>query len=283
MALRLKPITLGEQVKSCEVAGFILTETLHSPNLTLPRHEHESANLNFVLKGYFKETIGNRPYECEHASLLIKPAGETHSNEYGHAQVRCLAIELKPDKLETIRSFSKLFDHPAHYRGGLLSPLAMQVYGEFRAMDDVSPLMIEGLVLELMEHASRSNLRAAAQPRWLKDAREIVHEHFTEPLSLFHVAATVGVHPSQLARMFRKHYQCTVGTYVRRLRLDYAARELIESQKTLAEVALMCGCYDQSHFAHLFTRHFKWTPAQFRNLFQHRHADTKSLRFSKTV
>ncbi|MDT4897622.1 MAG: AraC family transcriptional regulator [Acidobacteriota bacterium] len=269
---------------SAEVGDFTLTETLHLSNMILPRHDHESANINFVLQGSLRETTGKRPQDCQPHSLLVKPAGAAHSDKYGEAGARCLIIEIKPQRLERINRFSKLFDDVSHFSGGVLSALAWQIYKEFLCMDVTSPLIIEGLVLEMLGHAERRNLKAVATwpPQWLQKAREIMHEHFSERLSLTDLAASVEVHPAHLAKMFRRHFKCTVGAYVRRLRMDYAASELARSNASLSEIALASGFFDQSHFANTFKKYMKMTPAEYRLTFGESKADAKRLLFSKT-
>jgi AraC family transcriptional regulator len=91
-----------------------------------------------------------------------------------------------------------------------------------------------------------------------------VHDRFNDPLSLEAIAAAVGVHPSHLARVFRQQHQCTVGEYVRRLRLEFACHHLTTSDTPLAEIALAAGFADQSHFTKTFRRHIGTPPAQFR-------------------
>lgn len=266
MTYRFSPITLGQHLKSVEAGGFILTETTHAPCLTLPRHVHERANISFVLKGSFTEVMSRGTQECGPLSLLVKPAGEVHSNEYGRAGARCLIIEVGQQRLAAIRSHSEVFDRAEHVRGGLLPALALRVYQEFRLRDKASPLVIEGLVLEMLGQTTRRAVRASpfAPPRWLQQARDLCHEHFAQPISLVAIAASVGVHSSHLARTFRKYYQCTVGEYVRRLRLDYAAREIEHSDKPLVEIATAAGFYDHSHFTHAFKGHTRLTPTEYR-------------------
>lgn len=277
-------ITFGEQLKKFAVGGFILTETLHQPRVVLPRHQHERANINLTIKGSFRETIGNKPQECIPASLLVKPAGESHANRYGDQGARCLVIEVTPERLESIETSSRLFDAPAHTQGGRLSALAMRVYHELLTQDSVSPLMIEGLLLEILGHATRWSLKDSSPtpPFWLVEARELIHERFAESLSLSSVASSVGVHPAHLARVFRKHYRCSVGDYVRRLRLEFAAQELVRSNKSLAEIALTAGFYDQSQFSREFRRFMVMTPSEFRANLRLGSVNTKELRFSKT-
>jgi AraC-like DNA-binding protein len=48
------------------------------------------------------------------------------------------------------------------------------------------------------------------------------------------------------------------------LRLEFAAKELAESNKSLAEIANGAGFYDQSHFSNQFRRLMNMTPSQFR-------------------
>jgi AraC family transcriptional regulator len=146
----------------------------------------------------------------------------------------------------------------------------MRLYKEFRMMDNVSALTVEGLIFEILGAASRRNDRCTslAQPRWLRQAKDFIHENATVGVSLINAATLVGVHPTYLARMFRKFYHCSVGDYIRHVRLDYAIRELTKSDKSLAEIASAAGFYDQSHLTHAFKLHTGITPAEFRIMAQ---------------
>lgn len=110
MTPKLGQVTFGKELRKAEIEGFVLTETFHPPNLFLPRHDHECANLNFTLKGSFRKTFGSRPQEATTSSILIKPAGESHANQYGNSDTHCLIIEVRPSRLKSIRNiqiFSK--------------------------------------------------------------------------------------------------------------------------------------------------------------------------------
>lgn len=267
-------ITFGEEVKKFEVEGFTLTQTFHSPHLVLPRHDHECANINFNFKGYFREIINSRPQESKPSSLLIKPAGESHANQYGDAGAHCLVIEVLPRKLAVIQKSSGLFDAPAHIRGGALTTIAKKIYKEFQMMhsdDTASDLMIEGLMLEMLAEATRQNIRASSSgipPYWLRVVRNFIHENFLERISLSKVAESVSVNPAHVARMFRKHYGCTIGDYARRLKIEFAVRELAETDLSLVEISSSAGFCDQSHFTNAFKIYIGMTPAEFRAMYR---------------
>lgn len=279
------PVTLGQQVKSIAVEGFVLTETRHAPSLVIPRHAHRHASISLVLRGSFIETLNRNPQQCLPLNLVIKPAGEIHTNRYGTSGAECLIIEVKPEQLERVRSSSNIMDRALLVRDASLALLGLRVYREFRAMDSASPLAIEGLVLEMLALETRRHLSHSrrAKPRWLLQAVELLREEFAQALSLSKVAEIVGVHPAHLARTFRLAFNCTVGDYLRHLRLECAARELTESDRPLAEIAALAGFYDQSHLTNAFRLHMKTTPAAFRAALKGaRNPATKKLRSSKT-
>ncbi len=101
-------------------------------------------------------------------------------------------------------------------------------------------------------------------PRWLQQARDLLHGRFSENLTLAEVASAVGVHPVHLAQVFHKNYRCTVGDYMRRLRIEYACHELATSGKPIVDIALAAGFCDQSHFTRTFKRSTGVAPSQYR-------------------
>jgi AraC family transcriptional regulator len=130
----------------------------------------------------------------------------------------------------------------------------------------VATLAIEALVLEVLTAATRQQ-ETKTEPRlpnWLACVRDLLHEHCHDELTLSEIAATVGVHPVYLARVFRQHFHCSVGEYVRRLRIEYACQQMMKTEASLVEIAHAVGFYDQSHFTRTFKRMTGMTPAEFR-------------------
>ena len=260
------PITLGEQVKRFDVGLFALTEASYSRRRTLGCHAHDCATISFVLEGACIETIENAAYECTPFNPIIKPAGAPHANQYGSSGAKCLLIEVKPATLELARGASELLSDVVLVKSGAPAGIALRLYKEFQWIDSASEVSIQGLVLEMIGLAARKRMdeHSPGFPRWLREARELIEERFLGPVRLLEIAATVGVHPAYLSRTFRKHYKCTIGEYMRRLRLDYASEKMVRSGDSIADIAMAAGFYDQSHFTHAFKCHTGLTPAEFR-------------------
>jgi AraC family transcriptional regulator len=266
---RPSPITLGDRLRCREVEGFVFTETAHAPNQTLTRHYHERANIAFVLSGSFSEVVGKQTFDCMSQSLIIKPAGEAHANHYGRVGMRGFLIELKPKTLASLNSVGTTLCNVNHVRSLTSSLLATRIYRELHMMDVASRLALEGLSLELIAELSRSvQVRERRPPQWLERAREVLHENWGDTVSLNQVACCVDVHPVHLAREFRRFYGCTLGEYVRRLRIQFACRQLSTSDVPLVVIALNAGFSHQAHFSRLFKRYTGMTPSAYRSLYR---------------
>jgi AraC family transcriptional regulator len=255
----------GESLRSREVAGLRLIENAYPAGLSAPVHWHAHAWICFVLKGGYTETRGARSRECPPSTLFFHPGDYAHS-ACQHADGRCFNIELAPRWLEWAQEYGLALDEPVDSHGGRPAGLAARLCEEFQAEDAASGLAIEGLTLELLAEASRSVLPVAERrrPHWLERVRELLAARFAESLTPDEIAAAVGVHPVHLARVFRQHYHCSLGGYVRRLRLEFATRELCASDTPLLDIALAAGYCDQSHFSKNFKRHTGMSPARFR-------------------
>ncbi|MGH9754212.1 MAG: AraC family transcriptional regulator [Blastocatellia bacterium] len=256
----------GSSVESCQLEGVRLTETRYQSGLSIPRHAHELACFVLVVKGSFRETIERRARDCGPLTLIYRPAGEVHSNHFHRSGGQCLNIELEPEWMERVRRYSIRLNDSAEFRGGAPAWLAVRLYREFRQPDEVSPLTIEACMLEIVAASAREQRKAVERkvPRWLVRAEEFLRAHYSESLTVAEVADAAAVHPAHLARVFRASFGCTIGEYLRQLRVEFASRELIASDLPLSEIAAATGFYDQSHFTRTFKRMTGLTPTEFR-------------------
>jgi len=270
MPTQLPPGALyGDTLRSHKVAGFDLSERAYSPHFKTPRHSHERALFCYVMKGEYTETYGLRTRECKTSSLLFHPAGELHTEYFHDSGGQSFIIEVEPLWLERVQEHSGIQEDPIDLSGRDLELLVRKLYREFTLMDHASPLVIEGLLLEIIGEASRRGPEASRQtPRWLSHARELLNERFTERLRLSEIANAVGVHPVHLAQSFHKAYNCTMGDYVRRRRIEYACRELAASDMPIVDIALTAGFCDQSHFTRTFKNCTGLPPSQYRESFR---------------
>jgi AraC family transcriptional regulator len=254
------------KLRSARVAGFTLTEGIHPEGSSLPWHTHDCPTICFVLRGAFTEMYAGKTLACSPTTLKFTPAGEKHCDRFDR-EARGLLIEAEPSRIEALGAHAAVLEHHMSFQGGLPAAIASRIYEEFRLMDDAAPLAIEGLLLELLAAASRRGNGSGARgnpPPWVSQARDLLHADQGGRRTLSELAGEVGVHPVTLARAFRRSYGCSVGEYMRRLRIERAAAELGASDTPLAAIALAAGFSDQSHFSNLFRRETGMSPSAYR-------------------
>jgi AraC family transcriptional regulator len=267
------------QERTALVGGFTLREGRHPAGSALPWHTHPGPTLCFVYAGTFTESFTGASFECTPGTLKITPAEEPHSDQFGREETHGLFVEADAARVESLGEYAAVLEQRASLQDEGMALLAWRVAAELRRGDTAAPLAIEGLLLEILAGAAREReLRLTrAVPRWLAEAREYLHDP-AQVGSLGELAAAVGVHPVTLARGFRKAYGCSVGAYLRWLRVARAARGLAETDAPLAEVALAAGFADQSHFSNVFRRVTGLAPAAFRRAMGWRGAEGRGKR-----
>jgi AraC family transcriptional regulator len=259
----------GRLLSRLELGCFKFTETEYAAGESLPKHSHGQDFFTLTLKGRYQENSRHAAHVCSPLTLAFNPAGVEHSVDIGGAPVRVFNVEMNREWISRICEWQRLFQRPAYCAGGMSSPLALRLFKEYKAMDSFAELIMEGLLLEIIVHTLRSskvsNNRKA--PTWLAKARDLLHDGFSQNLTLKQIAETVGIHPVHLATCFRQHYGCTIGEYVRKLRIDFACAQIRESNQPLTAIAMNAGFCDQSHFSRSFKGHVGMSPSEYRLTF----------------
>jgi AraC family transcriptional regulator len=248
----------GVLVTSAKVNGFTISELRFPGGYDQAPFEPELPYVAVVLEGGLVKSFPRRAFELEARSAVTIPGGATHDARFGSAGARILIV---------MPGSPGGFDRLVELRGRELTWLAWRLAGELRASDAAAPLAAEGFALELLAATARetsSEQSPGRPPAWLRAAEELLRARPTDRIGLGELAETVGVHPSYLARAFRRQYGLSVGDYGRRLRLAWAAGELACGERSLAEIATGAGFADQSHLTRVFRQHVGTTPARYR-------------------
>jgi len=258
MAAASAPVSLGaRRTEHRDVPGFAVRRLDFPPDLTLPIHDHRDATIAVVLRGGFEGRWAWGRGTCAPGALIVEPAGAQHSNAFGPDGAVVVAVQ-------PTQALAASLDDPSRAPSPAALALAWRAASELHVVDDLTPIALEGLSLELLAIARRT---AAPSPRiapWLERATELVEEQYARPLALRVVAEEVGVHPVHLARSFRAHHGRSVGTYLREVRVGRAAARLATGNESIVEIALAVGFADQSHLHRWFVRLIGETPARYR-------------------
>jgi AraC family transcriptional regulator len=263
---RSVPVTMGSALfRSMAVDGFDVVEAWFPPGEHLARHTHDRACVAMMLEGSFDLSIAGRVLPCPPAAVATEPAGERHANRIGRSGAHVVVIQPDPSRTDLLRPFAPFLERTSHRHDAGIAARAARLSRELDRPDDLAALAAEAAVLEILVVLGRGSRGAErAPPRWLLRARELVHAKFREPLRIADVAREADVHPGHLARAFRQHFRMPLGSYVRTLRLEWVAARLLESEESLAGIALAAGFADQSHLTRAFKLYSGLTPEVYR-------------------
>jgi AraC family transcriptional regulator len=259
----------GDMFRRLDVSGVLLTEVSYQSGHWTPSHTHERAYFSLVLQGIADKIRGMSRSRYQPSSVWFHPSGVLHDEQVRRGGGLSFFVEIGPTLLQHVGGHIRLQKESIAFHGGLTNKLAARLYREFRQRDSASYIAIEGLVLEMLAQCSRDRTTSTRRniPRWLAEAREIIQEYYSESLSLSGIAKLVQVHPVHLATEFRRFYHCSVGDYIRRLKIENACLQLSASEASLAQIAAGLGFSHQAHFTRTFKDYMSLTPSVYRKQF----------------
>src|SRR5262245_42551770 len=121
-------------IRQLQFSNFKLTEHLFAPNTVLPPHTHDACSICVTLDGGCVESHANVRDETAPGTVLIRPAGDLHTNRYGPKGARSFMFELGA-RLASDISVARVFNRPAVIKNGVISTLALRIYQESRIAD----------------------------------------------------------------------------------------------------------------------------------------------------
>ena len=121
-------------------------------------------------------------------------------------------------------------------------------------------------MLDLLCSASRKKDETsdAISKQRFQQVLEFVHENLQTPISIHMLCRIAGLSRPRFHALFQLAFGCGPMHYVKKMRLERAARLLIRSNEKLDAIAFRCGFSDSFHLSHAFKSHFSISPKMFR-------------------
>ncbi|MFA0963532.1 helix-turn-helix transcriptional regulator [Roseivirga sp. BDSF3-8] len=243
--------------------GLILSEYDYLARQT-DWHYHENPYFMYVLDGQLYDINQKQKTHCHGGTFLFHNWQEQHFNSLHSAAARGFHLEFDREWAAryltdlSLWEGSRALDHPRLHR------LICSIYFEFKANDSLSPVSLQLLLINLCENIQETDSREAHAPGWIARLKELLHDDPDQSLSLAALSRQLGVHPVHISRAVPKYLACTLGEYVRLMKVQKSLSYLLHSACSLTEIAYMCGFADQSHFTRVFRKYYGCTPGQIR-------------------
>ena len=202
--------------------------------------------------------------------LILSVSTEWISRTFGsrqhalHPQLRGILKQQKGNSTEInrVRSLSLAEREIAHELTSPPVAKAAQVFWypakvlEILTLHIFAPANISEPEPFCSQHKRNEKTRAEKCVLWLK-------ERLDKPLNLSSLAQHVGCAPHYLSRQFKKHSGMTLKQKHRELRIDHAARLLLDGDYNVTEAAMEVGYNSLSHFSKAFQEEKGQLPSEF--------------------
>jgi len=94
---------------------------------------------------------------------------------------------------------------------------------------------------------------------------DYLFEHYNDPeLALRPVASQCGLSEKKASGLLKEQTDCSFRSYLNRLRLDEAKRQLLHSDRNVSEIAYMVGYNSSSQFTRVFKQFEECSPTDYR-------------------
>lgn len=246
-----------------------------------PLHYHSETEVLFCVKGSAKVIVENTEYQMTEDSIIMINALELHQI-IAEKDTIILVLEfgsqlLGPKYKEFIsRRFTKRLISPedeCSYKSRFVKPLK-RLYKEHTTRKNGFEWVIQGLLLEVfgmmaryvpMEKQDFENRKNLEQYLKIQKAFDLIHEEYSDEISLDRVASHIGYDKRAFCRIFKNVTNMTFHEYLNFYRISVAVQYLKFKSHSIGEIGQMVGIPVAKSFSRIFRQYMGMSPKEYRN------------------
>lgn len=212
--------------------GIAVVETEYQNKVYEGWHSHNNAHITLFLKGGTTEKRKNFSETVGPGSLLFYHSDELHLNQDTLFPSQNINIEIEEKLLKELQISESTIEKSVQ-NATLTKFIILKIFKESLVSDVFSGDTIHMLFAQLSN--SNAHLeRFEKSPFWVQS--------------------------------FPKYFGCTLGEYMRRIKINRSLSLIQSNPGNLTEIAFQCGFSDQSHFIRTFKSQTGFLPKQFQKL-----------------
>ena len=237
-------------------------------DLTFPAHLHSAVELIFLLEGSLEVTVQGQTRRLgQNEAALVFPE-MVHSYQATGSSRAVLCIFAPAQVKEYYHQFRDRQPQCPFLSCGRDNPDIPAAFEHLLCYaEEPGPVRIAWLNLILAYLAGEMMLLPRDGPDKADVGYQLVSyisQHFREPLTLDFLAEELHFNKYYISRVFTGKLHCGFYEYVNRLRADYAARQLRDTDLCITQVWQEAGFESQKTFNRTFQACYQMTPSQYR-------------------
>ncbi|GGF01347.1 helix-turn-helix transcriptional regulator [Flavobacterium limi] len=244
--------------------GIAVVETEYQNKVYEGWHSHNNAHITLFLKGGTTEKRKNFSETVGAGSLLFYHSDELHLNQNTLFPSKNINIEIEENILKELHINEAIIEKSIK-NTALTKFLILKIFKETLTADTFSSDNITMLFSQLFQTHNHLE-RFEKGPYWVKSLNELLNDCWNQNPNLKDLAQVLHLNPITISKHFPKYFGCTLGEYMRRIKIDRSISLIQSCHSNLTEISLECGFADQSHFIRTFKNQTGFLPRQFQKL-----------------
>ena len=256
-----------------------------------PLHWHDEAEIIYITKGCMKITVWSHTYQVQEGDIIILMPHTIHSIEQldsHHAEyfniVFHFSILEKPEENSLYDKYLKPFltheksvncyEPKGSELNTLLTPSLLSLIEHRRDSYTTCEYLVKSNLFMIMHNLNQTCISAdknevilQANYSKLKTALYHVQNSYAQNITIKQVANLCGFSESHFMKLFKELTSMSFTAYLVNYRLELSAKQLLETDQKIIDIATNCGFNNHSYFTRSFLKKYGLTPAKYRQTF----------------
>ena len=256
-----------------------------------PLHWHEEAEIIYITKGCMKITVWSHTYQVQEGDIIILMPHTIHSIEQiasHHAEYFNIVFHFSIlEKAEGSHLYDKYlkpfltheksvncYEPKGSRLNAILTPALLSLIEHRRESYTTCEYLVKSNLFMIMHNlnqacisADKNDVLLQANYSKLKTALYHVQNSYAQNITIKQVADLCSFSESHFMKLFKELTGMSFTAYLVNYRLELSAKQLLETDQKIIDIATNCGFNNHSYFTRAFLKKYGLTPAKYRQTF----------------
>lgn len=243
-------------------------------NYVREKHWHRSIEIFAVFEGELTFLLNEKKYPLHVGEFILVNSNEVHS-VFSPKPNKTVVLQIPLSVFERYFTDEQfiLFSHSPREQDKQFMSILDELYQTYtlqRTGYDYKAQSQFYMLLYLLVSKYRKTdvnpdvVRHNRKLRRLSAITTYISDNYTKEMSLENLAKIFGYSPTYLSRMFQKYASTNYKTYLLSIRIEYAFRDLVNTENTISDIAVSNGFPNSKAFSKAFQKKYGMLPSEYR-------------------
>lgn len=259
---------------------IFIADTICDYNFVSPKHDHDFYEFIVVLSGSFIEHLNEEDYVIEKfSSHFLRPSDVHHYtglNKKGTNLLRNIAI--RKDLFDQLIQELHFLELDNIYIPSKISISLTETFIEksnqlfdLSHSEETRTFIVKAILYDIIFGLQINNIHTKEIPSWLIKTNQQFLKDKNYLQGIDKLISISGKSQEHLTRAFKKYFSYTPSEFVNKLKLQYAANLLINTDKKIVDIIFESGFENVSYFNRIFKKQLGMKPSEYRDFNNKKH------------